>query len=305
VRSPTHARLWSLLAFVATPLFTACRPSQPKYARLQGDVYLVMKSGDVKRGAGNVVHLLADRETLSQDMSRVCETELRHLLSVRHRSGPASEHHLMMPVDPSQVTDSALLIRLVSRAAMEAVLTGATMATSPTGVEGHYQFDSLRAGRYVLWATTDIGAHHYTWWAGILVAAGDSLRHDLDNASEADARINCDAYVDSALTVDSIAQAAVERDREISLQRVRDSVERVRERASPSLRWLVCAVRHSGGATGPSDLTSVLADCGPIPWPVEKDHDYVFLDSLLNGMPNPGMENFVVLVVEPTRAAMQ
>jgi len=58
-------------------------------------------------------------------------------------------------------------------------------------MNAHYRFDQVTPGRYVLWAQTVIGDNHYTWWAPTVVSAGDSLKKDLDNSSEADASVHC------------------------------------------------------------------------------------------------------------------
>jgi hypothetical protein len=94
------------------------------------------------------------------------------------------------------------------RAQMASVLVGAKVNESATGVNAHYQFTGLAPGRYVLWAETEIGDQHYTWWAPIALAAGDSAKKDLDNSSEADHLVYCGRYADSLAGVASAAAAA-------------------------------------------------------------------------------------------------
>jgi hypothetical protein len=40
-----------------------------------------------------------------------------------------------------------------------------------------------------------------------------------------------------------------------------------------------------------------------MPWPALKDCGYEFLLVLLSGIPNPGVTNFAILVIEQTRSA--
>ena len=74
-------------------------------------------------------------------------------------------------------------------------MRGATVRAAPTGVNGRYRFAGVTPGAYVLWAETEIGDHHYTWWTRIHVSPGDSLTRDLDNSVEVDAQVYCDQEV--------------------------------------------------------------------------------------------------------------
>jgi hypothetical protein len=164
-----------ILASLTTALPTCA--GKPKAASVGGDVYLLMQNGDVKRGAANTVRLLADSASLRQAMDGVC---------------PGSE-----------TTPEAKV-----RAQMAAVLLGAKVAESATGVNAHYQFTGLAPGQYVLWAETEIGDHRYTWWAPIALAAGDSAKKDLDNSTEADHLVYCGPHADSVTAAASAAAAA-------------------------------------------------------------------------------------------------
>src|SRR5712691_6295739 len=68
-------------------LTSACK-TRPQTGAIQGDVYLVMQSGDVKRVAGNTVRLLADSASVRGSVAGACSTFARdgHALSERYES---------------------------------------------------------------------------------------------------------------------------------------------------------------------------------------------------------------------------
>jgi hypothetical protein len=145
----------------------------PPTARVKGDVYLVMQNGDVKRGAGNEVRLVRNPDSLRPAIDRICSQYADHLLLVWRK------------------TDSAVALERQTREAMRSLLLGATVGRASTGINAHYHLDSVPPGKYALWAETDIGDRHYTWFVPVTVAPSDSLTKDLDNSAEADAHVYC------------------------------------------------------------------------------------------------------------------
>ena len=97
------------------------------------------------------------------------------------------------------VYDSVNPLRIQARLRIDSILLRETVAEAPTGVNAHYNFRQLKPGSYVLWAETEIGDNPYTWWAPILVNAGDSLKKDLDNSTELDSQLHCTSRVDPSL----------------------------------------------------------------------------------------------------------
>ncbi len=176
-----------VLGAVLIALTASCRP---KAGRVEGDVYLLMQSGDVKRGAGNTVRLLANYDdSLVRELGRICQTYAQQLLA-GWRRGELS-YVGMPPLNrDSPLRDSA-------QNAIRAALLKATLSEAATGVNGHYVFSDVRPGRYALWAETAIRERSYTWWTPITVAGRDSLKKDLDNSTEARAALYCEAVVDT------------------------------------------------------------------------------------------------------------
>src|SRR6266567_1027130 len=160
-----------------------CTPGAHK-ANVQGDVYLLMQNGDVKRGAGNTVLLLGPADSVMATRQRICHKYGEQLIDVTRRIGlsPAD-----MPVAPVTLLDSAF-VRFAR-------------ASSKTGINAHYRFDGVPTGNYVLWAETMIGDNSYTWWAPITVTGTDSVSKDLDNSTEVHAALYCTSMKDSLAPV--------------------------------------------------------------------------------------------------------
>jgi hypothetical protein len=173
--------------------FAAC--TKPRTGTVQGDVYLLMQNGDVKHGAGNTVLLLGPADSVRATRARVCRSFGDQRLAATRRGDTLS-------------ADTTLL-----RLTVDTALARLTVASSKTGINAHYRFDRVPAGRYILWAETRIGDNPYTWWAPIVVG-GDSVSVDLDNSTEGRAALYCGPERESLTQVllrvqDSVVTALV------------------------------------------------------------------------------------------------
>jgi hypothetical protein len=193
-------------ALAGTALCLACSQARPPAARrpwavVYGDVYLVMQNGDVKRGAGNVVVLVADTAPLHAAVARLCEMRTRHVDSLLSRVERAKRAAAGATYQDDEdrllalayhLQDSVEAIR-TTPISVAAVVAPFAKAASPTGVNAAYQIAGVIPGRYVLWASTQISDHHYDWWAPVVVAATDSVRRDLDNSVATEKLADCKA----------------------------------------------------------------------------------------------------------------
>ena len=207
-------------------VIAGCR-HQPSTGSIEGDVFLVMQSGDVKQGAGNTVYLIRASDSLSRGLAAICA-------DFRKKVGATAAR---MPSDGTGDTPTKLIgdtsIEVVqsyvsllketteqladmtwgdhspkatatragfdsigafvseAKAAVRAQLALATVSQTGTGMKAHYRFDQALPGSYDLWAETTIGNNPYTWWAPLTVKAGDSLHVDLDNSKEKAATLYC------------------------------------------------------------------------------------------------------------------
>jgi hypothetical protein len=186
---------------------------------VEGDVYLVMKNGDTKRGAGRTISLLRDTPQLRIALDSACSRyhstwrALRDSLDTVHKtivdSREAAHKALLSRIsDPSlakrwqqlsrhsiayhdTVTSHQLVLQATTEVQVRTILRSATADTVGTGMNAHYTFARVRAGTYILFGEWTIGDNHYQWWAPITVVAGKPLQRDLDNSVEADDKVYC------------------------------------------------------------------------------------------------------------------
>lgn len=179
----------------------------PKTATIQGDVYLVMKSGEVKRGAGNTVYLVEASDSAIARARGVCTSLGDAVIGATRWADSLGPNEIrkrfveqlaesMRGGTPVQDASGAFLKRRVSlgdtlrslqRLADDSqvvkVLRAATVAQAPTGVDARYAFYDVRPGSYLLFSRTEIAGHEYHWSARATVKSGEMVSRDLDNAA--------------------------------------------------------------------------------------------------------------------------
>lgn len=169
---------------------------------VQGDVYLVTKAGDVKRAAGDTVYLIPESAgtVILSPEECTARTRLADLASVGARVATSSARveRLLPGETPSGLADTASRRTAVdstsadsAAARASAYLRAGVQASSPTGVNAHYQFTGVRPGRYYLLAETDIDSSHYQWLTSVAVRPGQRLARDLDNSVVSEGRVYC------------------------------------------------------------------------------------------------------------------
>lgn len=212
-------RLLSLLALLLAISSIDGRAQQrasraPALGGVEGDVFLLFMSGDVVPVAGRTVHLLRWGAALDSSRLRFCrhrdvvESEIRadYDRTVRPLSDSVRAAEPRGATAASRYQDNlrvgVLLERLgplrdsVARAAearrsrlrtvwLDSLLTH-RVASAPTGLQAHYRFDGVQAGRYVLYTEADIPRERLTlqrqWWAFVQIVPDTVKRLDLDNA---------------------------------------------------------------------------------------------------------------------------
>lgn len=168
---------------------------------IEGDVYLVTKAGDTKKGAGLIVQLVRRDDTLQVRLDAICAA-FRAKDTVYTRiweqfraqlNGPAAR------VDRWPISaDSSVRIRYAiaaaqssMEAAIRAEVSQRTVASAPTGMSAHYRLSDISAGEYVVTAEWSIGETRYVWWSPVRLRDQQVLRLDLDNSNEAGGRVYC------------------------------------------------------------------------------------------------------------------
>lgn len=174
-----------------------------KPASVEGDAYLVTKSGGMKPGAGQTIYLVPDTDSLQAAVRDVCERlkteEMRW--AARLVSAQDSAKRIDDSLPDSRLlylTEQEALLRRQAdgmnrgvKDSINVVLLRHTMDSTRTGTAAHYRFANVPPGRYMLFGSFDTGDHSYRWAAPITLAPGDSAKRDLDNSAEASARLYC------------------------------------------------------------------------------------------------------------------
>lgn len=172
-----------------------------KTGSIEGDVYLVTQSGDIKRAAANVVRLLpADSvQAIRASECPIARFKVDSLLRLEHSAESlyfaAQRAYMESPGKQTQADFNgsmqvhSSIQTLRERTERDAVgsvrtrLISSVLREGRTGMEAHYRIDSVSPGAYGLWAETVIGDNFYQWFATTTVRAGATEHLDLDNSA--------------------------------------------------------------------------------------------------------------------------
>jgi hypothetical protein len=167
-------------------------PSNSVGGVIEGDVYLLMKSGDVRKGAGLTVQLIRDPERVSGLLTANCEQFHRRYEDLDRREKEARDAQLKVWLSPEGDRLGAEGNRLHKEtyelfdgttASANRTLLGASMTSTSSGATSHFKFDDVPAGLYGLWAQFPIADNWYQWFIPVRLAAGQHLVRDLDTDS--------------------------------------------------------------------------------------------------------------------------
>ncbi len=174
-------------------------------ATAEGDVYLVMANGDIKKAAANTVTIVRDNASTRRALEQAC-SNFRHevpasvVLRAQLDSAKADSigKTVILRVQPTEANRDAqaassaglatvrakvarhgLLVDSVNAAA-DKVLNQNRAGSSPTGMEAHYRIAGLAPGSYFLMAETRILTTSHRWLRPVRLVAGNN-KADLDN----------------------------------------------------------------------------------------------------------------------------
>lgn len=201
-----------LAAQASSPPPTQAGAASSAGASLEGDVYLVVKSGDVKPAASNHVYLL-QRAEFGEGVRQLCamdptlalrtRAELRRRLAdsamaqwrATHRSGLPDEATLTLQGAWVATRDSLRVADLDRPETMaQALYAGLALRarSAPTGMRARYRFDGVASGSYVLFASTALMDRRYYWYLEVVVPPGAApLVRDLDNTAVREKPLEC------------------------------------------------------------------------------------------------------------------
>jgi hypothetical protein len=205
-----------MLRILAVLLLIVSWPARGQ-ASLEGDVYLVMKNGDVKPAASNTVYILpgsrlptvvarvcqagqgALTERLSKDLlarQRLADSAMSIWSALRNADPtvglPSAETQALQAAYVATKDSVARFARdwpIISNRLLERAILESSFA-APTGMKAHYRWDGLTPGRYLLWAATTLYDVDYFWLS--VVEMGASPQHrDLDNSLVREGKLRC------------------------------------------------------------------------------------------------------------------
>jgi hypothetical protein len=176
------------------------RRAAAQKAFIEGDVYLMMQNGDTKKGAGLTINLLRDGEQLRKRLDRICfsHDSLSKELKVREDSPYKAYMDAVLDVrkerlrmEAKAVHDSLANETVATLSAVVFTLAQSAVGHSETGMNAHYSFSNIDAGRYIVFGEWTIGNNEYQWWAPVEIKAGQRLANDLNNSVEAKGKVYC------------------------------------------------------------------------------------------------------------------
>jgi hypothetical protein len=138
----------------------------PAPGAVTGEAFLVEDLGrEVDLGSLRI-GLVPEEEQLDSTLARVCPS----------RSGP--------PADAAAAQARAWSAR-------ERILRPRVSARATADAKAHFEFDSVAAGRYRLWADTTVDSVRWTWLQPVTVRPGDTVRVELSNANPDENPFRC------------------------------------------------------------------------------------------------------------------
>jgi hypothetical protein len=205
-------RQWMIVGALCV---VACAPA---VSSIQGDVFLMMKSGDTKRGAGLTIYLLPDSAAM-QAVDSGCASVKRAMAALGdslesaydslEKASNAAQRALIADIlserkraewDKRTMAQMASLAkgavarkraRSEAMSMMNSVIRRTATDSATTGLNAHYSFARVAAGTYIIFGSWSIAENDYAWWSELELSPGQNITRDLDNATERSRTLYC------------------------------------------------------------------------------------------------------------------
>jgi len=149
---------------------------------IEGDLYLLTQSGDVRAGAANEVALIPRVAAVAERWSALCREQdetfqaLNAQLDARLAATPRADQLRVGQANLAELLAAArrhgderdILIRSMA------------VARAGTGMQAHFRMEAP-PGSYWLFAKMNLGEVPYVWFVPVVMRDGESIRLDLDN----------------------------------------------------------------------------------------------------------------------------
>lgn len=170
---------------------------------IEGDAYLVMKSGDTKKGAGNTLYLIRETPELHLDMLSTCQVFNLSAVPLYKTQKAVNDSIIAYRSNTSlwatlverssRISSELAGLRGTAVVSTRKIILEAAIDTTGTGVSGHYRFTGVQPGQYFVYGWWPIADSTYVWYAPVTVAASQTSKRDLDNSVEVRKTIYCGA----------------------------------------------------------------------------------------------------------------
>jgi len=161
-------QVWSLLTAVTVLSFSGLSAQ----SRIEGDLYLLSSSGEVKPGAANEVALIPRGPAVVEAWRAMCEDQEAE----SERVNSAIEGR-----DPREGLAMLLAMVGLQRDEKFELLRSLSTVRSGTGMAAHYEIEAPQ-GDYWLFATMPLGDVVHSWLHAVTLS-GAAQRVDLDNGN--------------------------------------------------------------------------------------------------------------------------
>jgi hypothetical protein len=157
---------------------------------VEGDVFYLTKSGDVKRGAGLSVRLLATPDAVLWRLMLVCADYKDRFapLNAAIRVG-STTGDWQRPYRQADTLHAETMLKA------DILLASAVVKTVSSGMNAHYRFSDVQPGRYFVHTRWPVsigeGEVVYQWLSLVEIAAGKVMTQDLDTSTEASSQVYC------------------------------------------------------------------------------------------------------------------
>ncbi len=150
---------------------------------IEGDVFLLVKSGEIKRAAAGTVGLVP-RNRVKSGWAEMCarydaiwDASSKRDSLERLSVSSDSRDQLALANRISAQLDSLLLE--TNQLKIQSMIGSGRSA--PTGIKAHYRFPRVKPGRYVLFSSMMLGEALMTWVVPVTIQPGKRFAIDLDN----------------------------------------------------------------------------------------------------------------------------
>lgn len=171
---------------------------------IEGDIYLVLRNGEIRQGAGRTVLLLRNRGSLEAGLARICQDRRERNESMKQAIQQLTDSLEAIPFEQlfaplgeglkaqkSALRDSMLMSESYARKKSLELLAGAIQAEASAGMNAHYSVSGVPVGEYVLFTEWQLATTIYRWWVPVTVAEGKTIRIDLNGDNITRQRLFC------------------------------------------------------------------------------------------------------------------